>query len=74
MCSVPVSGYRLIVPDSGGFCVTEVTWLPSVMGWINKQGLCREGFQVSGLVILHVLRSEDEKTILLAETTLAQHH
>lgn len=60
MCPVPVRGHRLVVPDGGGLRVAQVPRLARVVGGVDEQRLCGEGFQVPGLVMLLVLGSENK--------------
>lgn len=61
MCPVPVSGHCLVVPDGRGLRVAQVPRLACVVCGVDEQGLCGEGFQVPGFVMLFVLLSENKR-------------
>ena len=61
MCPVPVSGHRLVVPEGRGLRVTQIPRLACVVRWVDEQGFCREGFQVPGFIMLHVLSTENKR-------------
>lgn len=57
--SVPVGSDRLVVPDHGGFCVTNVALVSCVMGRVHQKGLGRKCMQVPTLKVSHVLRTDE---------------
>lgn len=59
--SVPVCGYSLVIPDGGGLCVADVTWLSCVVGGVDEQRLYGEGLQVPPLKVRHILSAEEDE-------------
>ncbi len=58
--SVPVCADGLVIPNTGSFCVAEVTRLTCIVCWVQQQRLNRESTQISGIKVRHVCRTERE--------------
>lgn len=58
--SVPVCADGLVIPNSGGLCVTEVTRLARIVCWVQEQRFNRESTQISRIKVRHVCRTGRE--------------